>query len=282
MPLHRQATLIGGDGFVGRRLQARLRRDGWVCWVPGRDDPALLERDLGRVFHCAGLTADYASRPFDTVEAHVSLLARVLRRGRFESLLYLSSTRLYDGLGDVEAREDEPLALSPHEPRHLYDLSKAMGESLCRTAGAGRARIARLACVWDDAPDAEGFLPGVLRRVRDARACGARSVEFDTSARAARDYVHVDDVVDALLLIAAGGARATYNVAQGANLDNATLFRRLSATTGLAVGAAHARDVPAAPRVSIARLADEFGWRPEPTIERVARTMGAECACPGW
>lgn len=281
MALHRQATLIGGDGFVGRRLQARLRRDGWVCWVPQRDDPALLERDLGRVFYCAGLTADYAQRPFDTVEAHVSLLARVLQRARFESLLYLSSTRLYDALGDAAVDEDRALALSPHDPRHLYDLSKALGESLCRTA-PGRARVARLACVWDDSADAAGFLPELLRRVREARRQGAGALEIDTSAQAARDYVHVDDVVDALLLIAGGGARTTYDVAQGANLDNATLFARLSSITGVAVTARHARAVAPAPRVSIARIAQEFGWRPEPTIERIARALGAECACPAW
>ena len=94
------ATLIGGEGFIGRRLQARLRREGWTCQVPARDAPWLLERPLGHVFHCAGLTADYAARPFDTVEAHASLLARLLRDADFEALVYLSSTRLYDGRPD--------------------------------------------------------------------------------------------------------------------------------------------------------------------------------------
>jgi hypothetical protein len=52
------ATLIGGDGFIGRRLQARMRSEGWTCQVPARDEPWLFRRPLGHVFHCAGLTAD--------------------------------------------------------------------------------------------------------------------------------------------------------------------------------------------------------------------------------
>src|SRR4029453_14700488 len=122
------ATLIGGDGFIGRRLQARLRSEGWTCQVPARNAPSLLLRPLGHVFYCAGLTADYASRPFDTVEAHASLLARVLREADFDALVYLSSTRLYDGrpgFAGAEVDEDTPLALAPAQPRHPYDPSKA-------------------------------------------------------------------------------------------------------------------------------------------------------------
>ena len=83
----RLATLIGGHGFIGRRLHARLQSEGWTCQVPARDEPWLFRRPLGHVFHCAGLTADYAARPFDTVEAHSTLLARVLRDADFEAVV---------------------------------------------------------------------------------------------------------------------------------------------------------------------------------------------------
>ena len=278
-----KATLIGGQGAIGRHLQARLQRDGWACWVPQRDDPQLWRRELGHVFYCAGLTADYALRPFDTVEAHASLLNRVLRDAQFESLVYLSSTRLYDtlgcSLGARDATEDMSLQLVPDNPRHLYDLSKAMGESLCRVAGGGRARVARLSCVWS-ASDRDGFLPALMREVLAASAAPRRPrVLVDSSPRAARDYVHIDDVVGALLALASAAGFAIYNVAGGRNISNAALFECLGAASGCEVLAAHDREAPALPRISVARMADAFGWRPTDTLDRVRRIIEQECAC---
>ncbi len=250
--------------------------------MPQRVDSQLWRRDLGHVFHCAGLTADHAQRPFDTVEAHASLLNRVLHEAQYESLVYLSSTRLYDSLGDVSATEDLPLQLAPDNPRHLYDLSKALGESLCRVAGGGRARVARLSCVWGGS-DSEGFLPELMRRVLAARAESNASqrprVHVESSLRFARDYVHIDDVVSALIALAMSDEFAICNVAGGRNVGNAELFERLGAASGCELTAAHEREAPALPRISVARMAEAFGWHPSDTMDQVCRIIEQDCAC---
>ena len=283
MTSERHATLIGGNGYIGRHLEARLRNEGWSCWVPQRDDPQLWRRELGHVFYCAGLTADFSVRPFDTVEAHTSLLNRVLRETQFESLVYLSSTRLYDSLGDIDATEALPLALAPDNPRHLYDLSKALGESLCHVAGRGRARVARLSCVWGEPPDAQGFLPALMQRVivnRKAPGAPARPrVSIDSSPHLARDYVHIDDVLDALVALATRAESVVYNVASGHNLSNAQLFERLTAASGCELVTTQARDAAPPPRISIARMAGEFGWCPGNTLDRIGHIVEQECAC---
>jgi len=272
----RKATVIGGGGFIGSNLVARLREWGWDCRVPGRhelDEPA---DDLGHVFYCAGLTADYAARPFDTVQAHVSLLARVLQAARFSSLVYLSSTRLYDSSALEDATETMPLLLDPTKPRHIYDLSKALGESLCNVTGNGRARVARLSCVYKDAGDADGFLPMLLRRASGSQPSSEGSppcLQLDTSASSSRDYVAMDDVLDALVLIAVRGCQPIYNVASGENVSNAELFGVISERTGCRIEAIR-EDVPGTlPRISIRRMEEEFGWRPVPVLERVAALL---------
>ena len=207
-------TVVGAAGFVGQRLCATLRARGAQVWAPARHEAWPWQPPpghvLGHVMYCAGLTADYLARPFDTVQAHVSHLAQVLQhglaQGTLQSLVYLSSTRLYDGLGDLgdqgAAHEDAVLPMDPANPRHLYDLSKGLGESLCHVAGQGRARVARLACVYEGPQDADGFLPALLRQVLQARASGARQISVQSSPHFTRDYVHLDDVVDALIRIA--------------------------------------------------------------------------------
>lgn len=211
-------TVIGASGFVGTRLVTALQQAGHHVYAPRRGDPDLFSRELGRVIYCAGLTADYAARPFDTVEAHVSLLARVLQNTRFSHLVYLSSTRLYDSSGADNGQERQDLALNPANPRHLYDLSKALGENLCLTVAGERTAVARLACVFDWQPGAPGFLSEWLQR-----AASEKSFSLDSGTGFVRDYIHLDDVVASLRAMMDGAVTGIVNVASGENVSNAEL-----------------------------------------------------------
>ena len=196
-----RATVVGAAGFVGARLAARLQADGWDVFAPAKGDPALLDRDLGVVFYCAGLTADYDRRPFDTVEAHASLVSALIRADRFERLVYCSSTRLYDGQRKEVAHEAEPLVLDPADPRRVYDLSKALGENLTLARTGGRGAVARLSNVYDWADGAPGFLSEWLIKARNTR-----DLALESSPNIARDYIHLDDTVAALIAIATQGS----------------------------------------------------------------------------
>jgi nucleoside-diphosphate-sugar epimerase len=259
-------TVVGATGFVGARLVQTLERDGHAVYAPPRGDPGLFERDLGRVFYCAGLTADYLKRPFDTVEAHVGLIARLLERGRFERLVYLSSTRLYDSLGAEGGAEDTALALNPAEPRHLYDLSKALGENLCLTQGGGRAAVARLSCVFDHVPGAPGFLSEWLQR-----AARERDIALASSTGYVRDYIHLDETVKALRAIVDSGIAAPVNVASGENLSNADIaavFERL----GWRIRFERETPRQAAPLCEVGRL-QSLGVPQRSALEAVERVL---------
>lgn len=268
-------TVVGGAGFVGSRLLEALRMRGAQVWAPDRREPWPWNRPLGHVLYCAGLTADYLARPFDTVQAHVSLLAQVLQQGQWDSLVYLSSTRLYDGLGAGVAHESAVLPMDPSNPRHLYDLSKALGESLCHVAGQGRARVARLACVYEGPQDADGFLPELLRQVMAARRAGLGQIEVSSSPHFARDYVYLPDVVDALIRIALRGQQPVYNVASGVNVSNAELFAYLECRWGCRVHPLLQTVPSPAPRVDIDRLRSELHWQPRVLWDVLDACQGA-------
>ena len=79
------ATILGATGFVGRRLQGKLTAEGWDVFAPDKGDKSLFGRDMGVVFYCAGLTADFDRRPFDTVEAHATLISELAHQGRIQT-----------------------------------------------------------------------------------------------------------------------------------------------------------------------------------------------------
>jgi nucleoside-diphosphate-sugar epimerase len=260
------ATLLGANGFVGRRLQATLSAQGWDIFAPAKGDTSLFGHDMGVVFYCAGLTADYDRRPFDTVEAHASLVSELIRAGRFERLIYLSSTRLYDGQAAAVLDESAPLLFDPTDPRRIYDLSKALGENLTLTRTEGRGAVARLSNVFDWEPDAPGFLSQWL-----IEAARTRDLHLDSSPHIARDYIHLDDVVAALIAMAAKPGAGIVNVASGelvANGEIANLFLQAGWKVDFA------RDVSPAPppRADIARLR-ALGVSPAPVKDVVRRYL---------
>lgn len=215
-----QFTVIGAGGFIGGRLATALSARGDEVYAPRRGDPDLFSRALGRVFYCAGLTGDFMVRPFETVEAHVSLIAQVLRDARFERLVYLSSTRLYDSLGARGGHETDVLEFDPTLPRNVYDLSKALGENLCLARSEGRAAVARLSNVFAADPAASGFLSELLQRARRER-----EIELASSPAGGRDYIHIDDVTRALLTLEVSDVTGVINIARGETLTNADLVR---------------------------------------------------------
>jgi nucleoside-diphosphate-sugar epimerase len=261
MTAQRIATVIGARGVIGSALTRHLQANGWDCRTPSRDAVwPEMHAPLGVVFYCAGMTADYLAQPALTLEAHVGLLARVLQSRSYESLVYLSSTRLYDDLPpQAIAKEDMALAVRSTEPRHLYDITKLAGESLCFALGQGRARVARLACVYDRS-GTQGFLPQLLEQIRATPAGG--TLALHSSPHYARDYVHLRDVVRLLIDIATRGTQAVYNVASGVNVSNAELAEWVHACSGHTIEFALQSPAPAAPRVDVQRAAAEFQWTP--------------------
>ena len=260
------ATIIGATGFVGRRLQATLAAEGWDVFAPAKGDTSLFGREMGVVFYCAGLTADYDRRPFDTVEAHVTLVSELARAGRFEQLIYLSSTRLYDGQGAPVADEAAPLTLDPADPRRTYDLSKALGENIALTRSGGRGAVARLANVFDWELEAPGFLSQWL-----VEAARTRDLVLDSSPYVARDYIHLDEAVAALIAMAERQARGVVNVASGeltANGEIANIFIRAGWRVAFKSDAAP----PPPPRADIARLR-ALGVAPTPVGQIVRRYL---------
>ena len=126
-PVHN--TIFGGFGFIGSHLCKNLEKDGLRYQIVGRKDP-MPTGNLGNIYYCAGITADFRSRPFDTIDAHISTLSNILERGQYSTFLYLSSARIYRHA--TLTTEDAKFSINPFEPEDLVDISKLAGESYVR------------------------------------------------------------------------------------------------------------------------------------------------------
>ena len=246
-------TVLGASGFIGSLLAERLRKYKLQHQGVGRNDP-LPTGNLGNVIYCIGVTADFRSKPLETVEAHVCELLEVVRQCEFDSLLYLSSTRLYGGASTTD--EDALLAVQTQSASDLYNISKLMGESI--TLNCGRiGRVARISNVYGPDFTSDNFLSTLLRQ-----AVRGEKLVVQTGRTSEKDYVCVHDVVEQLIWIASEGKEQIYNVAGGANVTNLQLTERLQELTGCEVEFAADAPVITFPQITVERQRREFGFLP--------------------
>lgn len=262
-------TILGAGGYIGRALCENLRRQGFEVFAPLREDPRIWTEPLGHVIYAIGLTANFRTRPFDTVEAHVSLLARVLRDACFESLLYLSSTRVYSDA--VATSEDSTLQVNPNVSGDLYNLSKLLGESLCFNCGHALVRVARLSnVIGGENPGSTLFFYALLTEAR------AGLIRLQSDPENAKDYITLGDAVHLLQTIAMQGRQRLYNVASGNNVSNRELVEEMRRLTGCQVMYSQGGESAAFMPIDICRISHEFGFRAAPVLAELPALLKEE------
>ena len=255
-------TILGATGFVGSRLRKSLERKGVSCFSPSRGDGSVFSRPLRHVIYCAGYTADFREHPLETAEAHVGFLVDVLTKASFDSLLYLSSTRVYEGAAST--REDADLKVNPANPNHIFNITKLAGEACCLSQASRKVRIARLSNVLGDDFQSDNFLYSVMR---DLIRTG--KVTLRTSRDSTKDYIVLADVLDLLPRIAEHGKEKIYNLASGKNIDNGSLLARMTDIGGgEALFQAGAEKITF-PEIDMNRLCAEFSFQPRPVLDEL-------------
>ncbi len=278
--------ITGAAGFVGRRLTKRLR-EGGACVLASdigdvdvSDAPAV-RRTLARerpdaVVHLAALSSSVQAEAEPLAAMRVNLLGTLavlegMRRETPEArLLLVSSGAVYGNLapGAAPFREDAPL-----RPQGRYAAGKAAADLL----GAHYAWQGQ--CVLRVRPFNH---TGPGRGVHFAEARFARALaEMELGLRppvlrvgnldAQRDFLHVDDVVDAYCrLLEDDSARGVFNVASGRALRIGEVLEMLAASARvrprIEVDPALLRTADASAG-DARRLQEQTGWSPRYRIE---------------
>src|SRR5690349_9573253 len=134
--------IFGASGFIGKHLCEHLTKQGHDVVPVSRGNFPAKRSHVGHAIYCIGLTGDFRTRTIETARAHVSLFIDIIESYQFDSLLYLSSTRVY--AGSARGDEDAAFSINPADPDHVYSLSKLTGESICLARGCRVARVSNV------------------------------------------------------------------------------------------------------------------------------------------
>lgn len=261
-------TVFGAGGFIGTHLVEHLRNRGAEVLTPPRGNEraaAATRESLGHVIYAIGMTGNFRSRPFDTVEAHVSLLADLLQTLRCESFLYLSSTRVYAGLpGPVD--EETPVTLMS-TPDRIYDLTKLTGEALVLAQNNPTMRVARLSNVIGSGLSQTTFLGSVI-----AEILSTGQVTIGEAPESNKDYIDIEDVVNSLPGIAESGRERLYCVVSGRQTTHQEIADLLSDSGR--VRFQQGGTLRRFPPIRRNRIESEFGFKPKEFTESLAGLIG--------
>ncbi len=249
--MSRRVTVVGARGFIGGRVAARARRLGYEV-LECSHDAVPLGRDLGSIVYASGIAWDAQLRPLESYELHASAVVRLLARARYERLVYLSSTRVYDRAG-ATVEETAP-ALRPDVADDTYALSKLAGEGAVLAAKAEN-RVIRCSNVYGESFRSGLFLSDVLRQ-----AATTGRIAIRTSLDSSKDYVSVDDVADLALRVASESRERVYNVAAGKNTTHRALLEVILQAVPARVVVAPGAPTVTVPEIDAGRVRSEFGF----------------------
>jgi|GEM_PF-4926635 len=205
-----RVTVVGAKGIIGSHLVDLIKRQPDLELIEtDRGYKIQPNFDYGIVVYCAGITVNYQN--YGTVDAHVVHLNEWLERAMYSKIIYLSSTRIYNGL--TEGNEaTERFVVSAGD---FYNQTKLLGESIVRFSCRRPYVIVRPSHVLAYTPHAPTFFWTVLRQAREQG-----KIELEESAEMSRNYIVIYDLVRILLFFARSDCSGIYNVCSASNVSN--------------------------------------------------------------
>ncbi len=279
-----RALVTGAGGFVGAHLVSRLVADGWeVVGTVRRDSDRLsklgcarravvVPTDLSDQAHAAAVARDAdpdvafllaAARADATPSQRAATAAVNASSGmwvvdalpsRCRAVVRLGSSTEY-GASDGPMAEDAPL-----RPRGFFGATKAAGSLLVLAAAAHRglrAAVLRAFQVYGPLDHPGRLVPTAVRAART----GEPLPLTDPGRR--RDWIYVDDVVEACVRAALAGDLAlgqVLNLGTGHQVTNEELVAEVESVTG--------RRIETAPGAHPGRHWDTESWVCDPSLAR--------------
>ncbi|CAI8031144.1 Putative UDP-glucose 4-epimerase [Geodia barretti] len=279
MAYRRSAMVTGGAGFIGSHLVDRLVEENYrVIIVDDLSTGKLKNLNHDATFHHMSITQPtFPDDPILDNEVNVQGTLRLLeasRRAGVEKIIYSSTGgALYGEPEVVPCPDDAPvLPISP------YGMSKYIGEQYLdfysRQYRLNYTTL-RYGNVYGPRQDPFGEA-GVIAIFISAILSGKRPRIFGDGNQT-RDFVCVDDIVEANIAAIHRGHRRSLNVATGELTSVNRLYEMLKEIVGFRWDAEHgparAGDVY---RISLdcSRAEEELGWVPKTSLaEGLARTV---------
>jgi len=283
-----KVCVTGGSGFIGSHLLKALDKRGIAPTILGRNVNAQIEELLSKgkarflkydltssanasldsldtfdaLIHLAG----FVPRSIDQDDLEMGLKTNILgtcnllTHLRFIKLIYASTLEVYGTPKSLPITEDQAT-----DPTSYYGISKLAGEkyvaAISKRLGFD-ATILRFSTVYGSGEMYQRAIPNFIRKALQNQPLIIRGDGSDI-----RDYLHVADAVNSIMLAMEGGS-GVYNIASGVGHSIKEIAEKILALTG---SAADLSFEPSSKPVTklvfdISKAQEHLGYRPKVRI----------------
>jgi GDP-L-fucose synthase len=288
-PLTKRRVFVAGHrGMVGSALTRRLADSGCEVLTAGRREVDLRRQEPTEAWLAAqrpdavfvaaatvgGILAN-DTRPGEFLYDNLMIAGNVIeasRRAGVKKLLFLGSSCIYPRLAPQPMTE-EALLTGPLEPTNQwYAVAKIAGLKLCaayrRQYGSDfiSAQPTNLYGPGDTYDlQASHVVPALIAKTHRAKVTGAAEVEIWGTGTPRREFLHVDDLADALVFLMERYSDESHvNIGWGEDVSIRELAELVAEVVGYTGGFRYATEKPdGTPRklLDVSRLS-AMGWRP--------------------
>ena len=295
----RPILVTGGSGLIGRNLVERLRRDGHEVVSTGS------ERDLRDASVAHALLREVRPDVVFHLAARVGgIYANSTQKPGFYRDNVLINTHLVDAAVDAEVgyvfamgtgcaypkrlegeilREDDFMDGIPEGTNDAYAYAKR-GMLVHLDAHAEHGALEYCYCLPANIygphdnfhPDHSHVVAGLIRRFVDSRDASAPEVSIWGDGSAMRDFLYIEDCIDAMLHILEHRFCGTINVATGEQTTIRTLAETIGAASGYPGAITYDTSMPAGQlrREFDASRIRSMGWGPRHALdEGITKTV---------
>lgn len=252
----KRVWVAGHRGMVGGAVSRRLASEGCEVLEAGREVVDLCDQSAvlawmkeakpdAVVIAAATVGGIHANNtaPVDFLANNLSIQMNILNAAHacdVQRLLFLGSSCIYPKFADQPMREDALLTGSLEPTNEWYAIAKIAGIKLCQAYRKqfGRDWISAMPTNLygpGDNYDLETshVLPALLRKFHEAKESGAKEVFLWGSGAPLREFLHCDDLADALVFLLKRYSEYEHiNVGSGSE----TTIRGLAETIARVVG----------------------------------------------
>ena len=258
-------TILGSSGFIGSNVSKTLKNKNFDCYTPDVRKESLDGKNLGNVIYSLGVS-DFRNKPLDTIEAHICILNKILKNCSFDSLLYISSGRMYYNVDST--LEENSLIGNPNMKNDLYNISKLQGELLCQSMNNSKIKIIRPSNVVGITAPSNLFISSL---VKEAVTTG--KIILHSTLDSEKDYVYIDDLIELIPKIILSNKFSLYNIASGYNTTSKKIIDEIIRLTDCKIEIAPDAKKFSSSQIDITRIKNEFNFVPTNIIEKIENVV---------
>jgi UDP-glucose 4-epimerase len=269
-------VVTGASGFIGRSLVKKLNLINGIDVIP-------VSRTA--IDNSYVVVDDYRNTPVGDVLIHLAensdrylvnngeevciieseeIMEEMIAKG-FGKIIYCSSAVVYGDVGDISFTEDSPVYLTDK-----YTRLKLSNEQRVLDVGG---IVARLANIIGPGMAKNNVLSDIILQLNEN---GVVNVRND---RPVRDFIWIDDVVDALEILTSEGRTGIYNIGTGVGVTIRQMAEMALHIVGKNNGLVKSLTISPSLSynvVNVDKMKNLYGWLPKISLEQSMKIMMKE------